>query len=89
MTTKFAQQPNVASLELETTFKIPDQQTQLVFLGSTTGEARVEYGPPLLVARVPYVNRLFRNVGYGRETQHVLALITPRIVIAEQESAAK
>ena len=85
---KFVQQPNIASMDLETTLRIPDQQTQLVFIGSTLSETRNEYGLPVL-SKIPYVNRLYRNVGYGRETQHLLVLITPRIVIAEQETAAK
>ena len=42
-------------------------------------EARNEYGPPVL-SKIPYVNRLFRNVGYGRCAEHVLVLVTPRII---------
>jgi general secretion pathway protein D len=38
--------------------------------------------------QIPYVNWLFRNVGYGRERQTLLILVTPRVIIqAESEQA--
>ena len=47
-------------------------------------ESRNEFGPPIL-SKIPYINRLFRNTGYGRESTSLLMMITPRIVIQEEE----
>jgi type II/III secretion system protein len=74
----FLQQPTVLKLSLESTLKIPDQKTQLVYVGRKTKEVRMESNVPLL-SRVPYVSRLFRNVGYGSETQLLVVFLTPRV----------
>jgi general secretion pathway protein D len=47
-------------------------------------EERTEYGPPVL-SKIPYVNRLFKNTGYGRDVESLLILVTPRIIIQEEE----
>ena len=31
------------------------------------------------------LNRLFRNTGIGRETRHLMVMVTPRIIIASEE----
>jgi general secretion pathway protein D len=33
------------------------------------------------------VNRLFTNVGTGRETTNLMMMVTPRIIIQEEEEA--
>jgi type II secretory pathway component GspD/PulD (secretin) len=49
-------------------------------------EGRNEFGPPIL-SKIPYINRLFKNVGYGRETTSLMMMVTPRIIInAEEET---
>jgi len=82
--TQFLQQPKVNTLRIEKMAIIPDGGT--VLLGGLKKEAEVrhECGTPIL-SGVPYVNRLFKNVGYGRETQMVYVLVTPRIVVHEEE----
>jgi general secretion pathway protein D len=47
-------------------------------------EGRNEFGPPVL-SKIPYINRLFKNVGYGREAESLLIMVTPRIIIQEEE----
>ena len=49
-------------------------------------EGRNEFGVPGL-SKIPYVNRLFRNVGIGRETQSLMLMVTPRIIIQEEEES--
>jgi Flp pilus assembly secretin CpaC len=49
---------------------------------AVTRETRQETAVPFL-SRVPYVNRLFRNVGYGRETEKVFLMVTPRVIVHE------
>ena len=50
----------------------------------TLSEGRNEFGPPVL-SQIPYVNRLFKNVGYGREAQSIMIMVTPRIIINSEE----
>ena len=38
-----------------------------------------------MLSKVPYVNRLFKNVGFGREAQSLLIMVTPRIIINAEE----
>ena len=58
--------------------------TGLVVGPALKKETRIEFGPPAM-SRIPYVNRLFKNVGYGRATDSLLILVTPRIIIQEEE----
>jgi type II secretory pathway component GspD/PulD (secretin) len=86
MFTQYLQEPTVNRLAVEKAVVVPDGGTAL-FCGLTkVSEGRVEYGPPVL-SKVPYVNRLFKNVGYARETQKVLVMVTPRIIVTEEEEA--
>jgi len=41
-------------------------------------------GVPIL-NKIPYVSRLFKNSGVGRETESVMLMVTPRIIIHEEE----
>ena len=50
---------------------------------TTTTETRTEAGVPIL-QKVPYVSRLFKNTGV-RYTDQILILVTPRIIIHEEE----
>jgi general secretion pathway protein D len=47
-------------------------------------EGRNEFGVPIL-SKLPYINRLFTNVGIGRQTQSLMMMVTPRIIIQEEE----
>ena len=38
-----------------------------------------------MLSKIPYVDRLFRNVGIGRDTQSLMMMVTPRIIIQEEE----
>ena len=49
-------------------------------------EGRTERGVPIL-SKVPWVSRLFKNVGIGREAQSLMMMVTPRIIIQEEEEA--
>ena len=47
-------------------------------------EGRTEYGVPIL-DKIPYLDRLFKNVGIGRDTSSLMMMVTPRIIIQEEE----
>jgi hypothetical protein len=65
---------------------VPDGGTVLLPGWSETREVQREVSPPC-TNKIPYLNRLFKNVGYARETFRVLVLVTPRVIAAEEEEA--
>ncbi|MCE9533588.1 MAG: hypothetical protein K8T89_21055 [Planctomycetes bacterium] len=82
--TQYIQQPTFASINVQTTVVVPDGGTVLLGGLKTLSEGRNEFGPPVL-SKIPYINRLFRNVGYGREAQSLMMMVTPRIIINREE----
>ncbi len=78
------QQPTVALFSVTTTVSVPDGGTVLLGGIKRLAEGRNEFGTPIL-NKIPYINRLFRNVGIGRETQSLMMMVTPRIIIQEEE----
>jgi type II secretory pathway component GspD/PulD (secretin) len=82
--TQFIQQPVTTTLSVATTVVVPDGGTVLLGGLKRLAEGRTEFGPPIL-SKIPYINRLFKNVGYGREAHSLLMMVTPRIIIQEEE----
>ncbi len=82
--TQFVQQPTFTSIQVQTTVTVPDGGTVLMGGFKRLSEGRNEFGPPIL-SKIPYVNRLFRNVGFGREAESLMIMVTPRIIINEEE----
>ena len=67
-----------------TTVSVPDGGTVLMGGIKRLSEGRNERGIPML-SKLPYINRLFKNVGIGRDTQSLMMMVTPRIIIQEEE----
>jgi general secretion pathway protein D len=63
---------------------VPDGGTVLLGGIKRLNEQRTEHGVPVL-SKIPYINRLFKNVGIGRTTQSLMMMVTPRIIIQEEE----
>jgi type II secretory pathway component GspD/PulD (secretin) len=82
--TQFLQQPVLNTISVLTTVSVPDGGTVLMGGLKRLSEGRNEFGPPIL-SKIPYVNRLFKNVGYGREVESLMIMVTPRIIINEEE----
>ncbi|HEY1187056.1 MAG TPA: hypothetical protein VGE74_05330, partial [Gemmata sp.] len=82
--TQFLQQPAFTSLNIQTTVVCPDGGTVLLGGLKSLRESRNEFGPPFL-SKIPYLNRLFKNVGVGRDTRHIMIMVTPRIIINSEE----
>lgn len=78
------QLPSFAFVSVSTTVSVPDGGTVLLGGVKRLSEGRNEFGVPLL-SKIPYLSRLFRNVGIGRETQSLMMMVTPRIIIQEEE----
>lgn len=73
---------------VETTVKLTDGATAALTGWTRHREVRREYAPPLL-SKVPYLARLFTNVGIGREKEQVLILVTARVVVQSEEATAQ
>jgi hypothetical protein len=82
--TLFFQQPSVSTITVNTTVNVPDGGTVLMGGLKTLSEGRNEFGPPIL-SKIPYISRLFKNVAYGREANSLMIMVTPRIIINEEE----
>lgn len=78
------QLPTFEVISVSTTVSVPDGGTVLMGGIKRLVEGRNEFGVPLL-SKVPYVDRLFRNVGIGRETDSLMMMVTPHIIIQEEE----
>ncbi len=78
------QQPVVDVVSVSTVVSVPDGGTVLLGGVKTLKEGRNMAGVPIL-NKIPYVSRLFRNTGVGRETQSLMLMVTPRIIIQEEE----
>ncbi len=78
------QLPQFAFTSVSTTVSVPDGGTILLGGIKRLSEGRNERGVPIL-SKMPYINRLFKNVGIGRTTQSLMMMVTPRIIIQEEE----
>ncbi len=82
------QLPTFASTSVQTTVSVPDGGTILLGGIKRLSEGRVERGVPVL-SKIPYVSRLFRNVSAGRDARSLMLMVTPRIIIQEEEEMAQ
>ncbi|HEY2412650.1 MAG TPA: hypothetical protein VGI40_10430 [Pirellulaceae bacterium] len=78
------QLPTFKFVSVVTTVSVPDGGTVLLGGIKRLTEGRNEFGVPLL-SKVPYINRLFKNVSIGRNTSSLMMMVTPRIIIQEEE----
>jgi general secretion pathway protein D len=78
------QLPTFQVITVATTVSVPDGGTVLLGGIKRLNENRNEFGVPLL-SKVPYIDRLFRNVGIGRQTESLMMMVTPHIIIQEEE----
>ncbi len=78
------QLPTFSFVTVTTTVSVPDGGTVLLGGIKRLSEDRREFGVPML-NKIPYVSRLFKNVGIGRTTSSLMMMVTPRIIIQEEE----
>ncbi len=84
--TSIIQLPQTTTTTLSTTVTVPDGGTVLLGGVKRMREERKEFGVPIL-AKTPLIDRLFRNIGIGRRTDSLMLMVTPRIIILEEEEA--
>ena len=80
------QLPLTTTTTLNTTVTVPDGGTVLLGGVKRMREQRLEFGVPVL-SKTPMINRLFRNIGIGRRTDSLMLMVTPKIIILEEEEA--
>ncbi len=80
------QQPVQEIVTVQTIVSVPDGGTVLLGGVKRLREGRNMAGVPIL-NKIPYVSRLFKNSGVGRETESLMLMVTPRIIIQEEEEA--
>jgi general secretion pathway protein D len=78
------QLPEFLFTTVTTTVSVPDGGTVLLGGIKRLREGRNEFGVPIL-SKIPYINRLFKNVGLGRTTDSLMLMVTPRIIIQDEE----
>lgn len=76
----FVQQPTFAYAQIATTVTVPDGGT--VLLGGIKPLPDNKYGVPVL-ARVPYITRLFYNPKNPNKSTSLMLMVTPRVIILE------
>jgi type II secretory pathway component GspD/PulD (secretin) len=86
--TQLLQHPRISRFGLDSTLTIPDGATALISGWKREHGVRTEYGLPML-SDIPYLGRLFKNVGYTREKECVLMMVTPRIIVVEETEVEK
>ena len=82
------QLPTFAFTSVSTTVSVPDGGTILLGGIKRLAEGRTERGVPML-SKIPYISRLFRNVSAGRDARSLMLMVTPRIIIQEEEEEAQ
>jgi hypothetical protein len=81
-------EPCFSRRSFETTLKLTDGSTALISGWTQHREMRNQTCPPVL-SKVPYIGQLFRGISYGKEREHMLVLVTPRVIVqAEKEEHA-
>ncbi len=82
------QLPTFAFTTVNTTVSVPDGGTILLGGIKRLREGRAERGIPIL-SKLPYISRLFRNTAIGRDASSLMLMVTPRIIIQEEEEIAQ
>jgi general secretion pathway protein D len=78
------QLPQFAFTTVTTTVSVPDGGTVLLGGIKRLNEERKENGVPIL-GKIPYLQRLFNNISTARNSQSLMMMVTPRIIIQEEE----
>ena len=78
------QLPTLGFTSVSTVVSVPDGGTILIGGVKRQSEQRVERGVPFL-SNIPYISRLFKNVGIGRDTESLMMMVSPKIVIQQEE----
>jgi Flp pilus assembly secretin CpaC len=84
--TQFIQSPKFTKLKVDKTLSLPDGGTALIMVGKKPCQPCTAKEMPVL-SKIPYMNKLFHTTACCEMTGNevVLMMVTPRIIISEQE----
>ncbi|MFO0934882.1 MAG: hypothetical protein U0798_00010 [Gemmataceae bacterium] len=77
--TQFIQKPNIDTLEYQMTVALPDRGTAIMYVGKQSVYTR-STTPRGLMDNIPYINRLFKNNAYSKESKHVILMATTHVI---------
>jgi hypothetical protein len=80
----FGSVPITTQISIRTTVTVPDRGAVSLGGYSRYSEGRNEFGPPVL-GKLPYADRAFRNVGYGRSMLSSRVVVGVRVIDLEEE----
>ncbi len=80
----FIELPVFQRSTVETSVSVPDGGTILLGGIKRLAEGDVEHGLPVL-SKIPYVSRLFTNTAAIQDSQSLMLMVTPRIIIQEED----
>lgn len=78
--------PDVDTKTVEARVTLPAGRHVVIPGPTRMVEERTEFGPPVL-SRIPYVNRLFTNVGYGRSAVRTYLVLSATVVADDAAEA--
>lgn len=82
--TQYVDEPNFSKVSAENSGNIPVGSTMMFVAGKMMVETSNEFERPV-VAKIPYLNRLFKNVGYSKQAHTILICVTPRVIVNAEE----
>jgi len=82
--TMFLQQPAITVQRVHQEVCVPCGQTFL-FKGWTTCKEVSEESAIPVVSSLPYIGDMFKNVTYHQETADVWVMVTPRLIVSQEE----
>ncbi|MBP3954230.1 hypothetical protein J8F10_02830 [Gemmata sp. G18] len=78
--TQYLQAPKVETLTVEKRDLTVPSGGHVIVAGPTrTQEDRYEFGPPVL-SKIPYINRMYKNVGVTRTTVRTYLIVSPLVL---------
>ncbi len=87
--TQYLQAPKVETLTVEKQdLAVPSGGHVLIAGPTRTQEERQEFGPPVL-SKIPYINRMYKNVGVTRTTVRTYLIVSPLVLHVPQEPARR
>lgn len=87
--TQYLQVPRIETLTIEPRdLTIPSGGHAVVAGPTSVREERREFGPPVL-SKVPYVSRMYKNVGVGRTAVRTYLIVSPLVIEMPPEPSSR
>lgn len=78
--TQYLQVPQIETVMIEkNNLTIPSGAHAILAGPTRVKEMRQEFGPPVL-SKIPYLNRMYKNVGIGRESARIYLIVSPKVL---------